>query len=79
MLTNLLGQRNLFNFPKSVYAVPRLPRDRYWPPAIALMLDFFAGSGTTMHATCLLNADSGNAHRSIMVTNNELSEQDGVV
>jgi adenine-specific DNA-methyltransferase len=41
----------------------------------ALILDFFAGSGTTLHATCLLNAEDGGRRRSIMVTNNEVSEK----
>jgi adenine-specific DNA-methyltransferase len=76
MLTNLLRQRNLFNFPKSVYAVRDCLEIAVGRRQSALLLDFFAGSGTTMHATCLLNADSGRAHRSIIVTNNELSEQD---
>jgi adenine-specific DNA-methyltransferase len=42
----------------------------------ALIVDFFAGSGTTMHATCMLNAEDGGRRRSILVTNNEVSEED---
>ena len=38
-----------------------------------LILDFFAGSGTTMHAVNLLNAEDGGHRRCIMVTNNEVS------
>jgi len=41
----------------------------------ALIVDFFAGSGTTFHATCLLNAEDGGERRSILVTNNEVSEK----
>ena len=37
------------------------------------MLDFFAGSGTTMHAINLLNVEDGGNRRCIMVTNNEVS------
>jgi adenine-specific DNA-methyltransferase len=38
----------------------------------ALILDFFAGSGTTLHATCLLNHFDGGRRRCILVTNNEV-------
>ena len=35
------------------------------------VLDFFAGSGTTLHATMLLNAEDGGNRQCILVTNNE--------
>ncbi len=35
------------------------------------ILDFFAGSGTTMHATMQLNAEDGGRRQCILVTNNE--------
>jgi hypothetical protein len=35
-------------------------------------MDVFAGSGTTFHATCLLNAADGGRRRCILVTNNEV-------
>jgi len=37
----------------------------------ALILDFFAGSGTTLHATMVLNAEDSGTRRCILVTNNE--------
>lgn len=37
----------------------------------ALILDFFAGSGTTLHATMLLNKEDGGNRRCVLVTNNE--------
>ena len=40
----------------------------------ALILDFFAGSGTTLHAVNLLNAEDGGHRRCVMVTNNEIGE-----
>lgn len=40
-------------------------------PKNALILDFFAGSGTTLHATMQLNAEDGGNRQCIMVTNNE--------
>jgi adenine-specific DNA-methyltransferase len=76
LITRLLGRRNPFPFPKSLYAVrdtlELVVKDR----PDALIVDFFAGSGTTMHATCLLNAEDGGRRRSIMVTNNEVSDED---
>ena len=37
----------------------------------ATILDFFAGSGTTLHATMQLNAEDGGHRQCILVTNNE--------
>ena len=37
----------------------------------ATVLDFFAGSGTTLHATMQLNAEDGGHRKCILVTNNE--------
>ena len=36
-----------------------------------VVLDFFAGSGTTLHATMQLNAEDGGHRQCILVTNNE--------
>ena len=75
--TNLLKQilgNNVFSYPKSVYAVHDVIRFFVNNKPNALILDFFAGSGTTLHAVNLLNAEDGGNRRCIMVTNNELSE-----
>ncbi len=37
----------------------------------SIILDIFAGSGTTLHATMILNAEDGGARQCILVTNNE--------
>ena len=37
----------------------------------SLILDFFAGSGTTLHATMQFNAEDGGHRQCILVTNNE--------
>jgi adenine-specific DNA-methyltransferase len=34
-------------------------------------MDFFAGSGTTGHATLALNSEDGGQRRFILITNNE--------
>ena len=38
--------------------------------------DFFADSGTTLHAINLLNAEDGGKRQCIMVTNNEVSDEE---
>lgn len=61
-----------FPFPKSVYAVEDVLRFFVADKPNALIVDFFAGSGTTAHATMLLNHLDGGHRRCIMVTNNEI-------
>lgn len=72
LLHKFLDRRNAFPFPKSIYAVRdtllSVVRDR----PNALILDFFAGSGTTLHATALINHQDGGSRRCILVTNNEV-------
>jgi adenine-specific DNA-methyltransferase len=74
VLRALLGER-AFSFPKSVYAVRDTLAAVSGLRPNALILDFFAGSGTTLHATALLNAENGGHRRCILVTNNEVDEQ----
>lgn len=72
IVTSLLcGSR--FTFPKSIYAVCDCIRLFTSNKPNALIVDFFAGSGTTLHAVNLLNAEDGGHRRCIMVTNNEIS------
>ena len=72
LLHTLLGRRDAFSFPKSVYAVKDCLAAAVRDKPNALILDFFAGSGTTLHATALLNADDQGSRRCILVTNNEV-------
>ena len=72
MLHQIIGHGR-FNFPKSVYAVLDSIRYVTANKPNALIIDFFAGSGTTLHAVNLLNAEDGGHRRCIMVTNNEVS------
>ena len=73
LLRNMLGGGASFSFPKSLYAtrdaIAAVCHDR----PNALILDFFAGSGTTLNAVNLLNASDGGQRRCILVTNNEVS------
>ena len=72
LLNAIIGKR--FDFPKSLYAVHDTIRFFVANKPNALIVDFFAGSGTTLHAVNLLNAEDGGKRRCIMVTNNEVSE-----
>lgn len=72
LLASFIGKR--FSFPKSLYAVHDVIRFFAANKPNALIVDFFAGSGTTMHAVNLLNAEDGGHRRCIMVTNNEVSD-----
>ncbi|MEI2391234.1 DNA methyltransferase [Priestia megaterium] len=65
-----------FPFPKSIYAVKDSLKTFVGNKSDALILDFFAGSGTTLHAVNLLNAEDGGNRRCILVTNNEVSEDE---
>lgn len=63
-----------FTFPKSLYSTKDAISFATANKPNALILDFFAGSGTTLHAVNLLNAEDGGHRRCIMVTNNEVSD-----
>lgn len=74
--TNLLsklvpGRR--FDYPKSLYAVEDSLRFVVGQNKDSVVVDFFAGSGTTAHAVMRLNKQDGGRRRSISVTNNEVS------
>ena len=62
-----------FPYPKSVYAVEDCLFLFLRNKPDALIVDFFAGSGTTAHATMLLNHLDGGHRRTVSVTNNEVS------
>jgi len=74
LLNKIIGKR--FSFPKSLYAVHDTIRFFVANKPNALVVDFFAGSGTTLHAVNLLNAEDGGNRRCVMVTNNEVSEEE---
>lgn len=74
VLKKIIGEKR-FDFPKSLYAVHDALRFFIANKPNALILDFFAGSGTTLHAVNLLNSEDGGKRRCIMVTNNEIGEE----
>ncbi len=78
LINKILGEKK-FDYPKSVYAVEECIKVVCGDRKNALIVDFFSGSGTTLHAVNLLNAvDKGN-RRCIMITNNEVSETEAKV
>ena len=62
-----------FPFPKSLYAVEDALRFFVSNKPQAIVLDFFSGSGTTVHAVMRLNRQDGGRRQCISVTNNEVA------
>ena len=74
VLNSILGKR--FDYPKSIYAVHDALSFFVGNNPNALIIDFFAGSGTTLHAVNLLNAEDNGNRRCVLVTNNEMSVEE---
>ncbi len=72
MIKNIIPNHS-FSFPKSLYSTHDAIRFFVENKKDALIIDFFAGSGTTLHAVNLLNKEDGGKRRCIIVTNNEVS------
>ena len=64
LLEEILGYKPQFSYPKSLYAV--LDTLKITTEKDDIILDFFAGSGTTGHATLALNAEDGGNRKFIM-------------
>ena len=69
-LDELLGEKGAFDNPKPVSLIKHLIQITR-QPADALVLDFFAGSGTTFEAVCELNQQEGAHRRCILVQKDE--------
>lgn len=74
-LRSLLRGRT-FPYPKSLYAVEDALRFFVSDKPDAVVLDFFAGSGTTAHAVMRLNKQDNGRRQCISVTNNEVSAEE---
>lgn len=68
VLKEIISQ-NIFSYPKSLSTIRRVLE--LGSNDSSIILDFFAGSGTTLHATMELNADDGGKRQCILCTNNE--------
>lgn len=69
-ITNVFGNK-AFGFPKPLSLINYLLKISNPHAKDITILDFFAGSGTTLHATMQLNAEDGGHRKCILVTNNE--------
>jgi len=72
----LPGRR--FPYPKSPYAIEDTLRFFIKDKPLAVVLDFFSGSGTTAHAVMRLNRQDGGHRQSISVTNNEVAANEQI-
>lgn len=70
-LLNQILSNGSFSFPKSLYAVKDCLVAASNENKNAVVLDFFAGSGTTGHAVLALNKEDGGNRKFILCTNNE--------
>ncbi len=70
LLKNILPETN-FPYPKSLYTVLDLIAGATRKNKDAIVLDFFAGSGTTGHAVLEINKRDGGNRKFILCTNNE--------
>ena len=67
LIADILGLRDLFSYPKSLYTVVDAVESMTWMIESPVVLDFFGGSGTTGHAVLDLNRDDGAARKFILV------------
>jgi len=67
-LAAIFGNTDAFGYPKPLDLIKYLLKLH---KEDSVIVDFFAGSGTTLHATMQLNAEDGGHRQCILVTNNE--------
>lgn len=75
-LNKLIMPDRKFPYPKSLFAVEDTLRWYLLEKKDAVVLDFFAGSGTTTHAVMRLNKQDNGRRISISITNNALSDSE---
>ena len=71
-LQDIFGGEKMFTSPKPTALIQELLKLTTLPGSEkTTILDFFAGSGTTLHAVMQLNMEDGGHRQCILVTNNE--------
>ena len=70
-LVHALVPGSQFDFPKSVYNTYDCLAPIVSARKAAIILDYFAGSGTTAHAVMMMNKEDGGNRKFILSTNNE--------
>ncbi|MDX9981341.1 MAG: site-specific DNA-methyltransferase, partial [Lentisphaeria bacterium] len=73
-IQNFFGTQTAFQTPKPVRLIERILRIATGPDD--LVLDFFAGAGTTAHAVLKLNAEDDGKRRFILASNAEATEDE---
>ena len=68
-LAEIFSGKKVFDNPKPQKVLQRILD--FSTDKQSIILDFFAGSGTTLHATMQLNSEDGGHRQCILVTNNE--------
>lgn len=76
--STIMGSKGIFDYPKPTSLISRLIQYGSSVNAESIVLDFFAGSGTTGHATWLRSAIDGRSRRFILVQLPELLEPEDV-
>lgn len=71
LLNDIIGKQ-IFSYPKALGLVTDALS--YWLPADGMVLDYFAGSGTTAHATISLNRRDNALRRYVLVEQGEYFE-----
>ena len=71
-LENIIEEQNAFSYPKPPKLIYDLLDAALYDKDTAIVLDFFAGSGTTAEAVLQLNQDNNKAYQFILCTNNEI-------
>lgn len=67
LVADIIGTRDAFSYPKSIHTVVDSIESMTWKQQEVLVLDYFAGSGTTGHAVVNLNREDGGKRKYIMV------------
>ncbi|MDE4542417.1 site-specific DNA-methyltransferase [Thermoanaerobacterium sp. R66] len=67
LLQDIFGGRKIFGYPKSVYSTLDSLHSIIGEDYNAIIIDFFAGSGTTGHAVINLNREDGGNRKYILV------------
>ncbi len=75
-LIHALVPETHFDFPKSIHTVYDCIAPILHKKKNAIILDFFAGSGTTGHAVLKLNKEDRGSRKFILCTNNELNSEE---
>ena len=75
-IVNALVDNRPFPYPKSLYAIEDTLRFFVGDKPSAIIVDFFAGSGTTAHAVMRLNKQDGGRRKCILITNNEVAARE---